>query len=95
MKLEYKDSKIHSRGKRKTAFETMCVPLFAFWAGRHNNVSINERTDVRGGNTLNSRVVRLQPLSKPSLDVENEGTGLGGVEKRDGASAGGAKGDQR
>lgn len=46
----------------------MCGLLFALWVGRHNNGPINERTgEVRGGN-VNSRVVKLQPLSKELQD---------------------------
>jgi hypothetical protein len=44
----------------------MCGPLFALWAGRHNNGPIKERTgEVRGGN-VNTRVVKLQSLNKDS-----------------------------
>jgi hypothetical protein len=50
----------------------MCGPLFAFWAGRHNNGPIKERPrEVRGGN-VNTRVVKLHPLNR---DSHNEGAG--------------------
>lgn len=65
----------------------MCAPLFAIWAGRHNNGPIEERSDVRGGN-VNTRVVKLQPLDKngqngASGEVRSEGLG-----KDEGVSAG-------
>ena len=53
----------------------MCGPLFALWAGRHNNGPITERTsEVRGGN-VNTRIVKLQSLDKDiqSPEIKHEG----------------------
>jgi hypothetical protein len=55
-----------SRRRKRNKTVDMCVPLFAIWAGRHNNGPIEERHgEVRGGN-VNTRVVKLQPLNKDS-----------------------------
>jgi hypothetical protein len=48
----------------------MCGPLFAVWAGRHNNGPINERpSDLRGGN-VNTRMVKLQQVKNKQGDEE-------------------------
>lgn len=46
----------------------MCGPIFAFWAGRHNNGAIVE--GPRGGN-VNTRVVKLQPLNERRGEENN------------------------
>jgi len=66
----------------------MCGPLFAIWAGRHNNGPINERpAEIRGEN-VNTRVVKLQPLNKEAQNGTNGGDGSKGVQKNGGVGEG-------
>lgn len=53
----------------------MCGVVFAFWAGRHNNVAIEERSDVRR-QAINTRVVELPPMvAESAKGTVNEGKG--------------------
>ena len=50
---------------KKSSNRRMCGPIFALWMGRHNNGPIEERTNVGvRGSAVNTRVVKLLPLSK-------------------------------
>ncbi len=57
----------------------MCGILFTWWAGRHNNGPVGERTNVGvRGSAVNTRVVKLLPLNK---EQEIAGTGSEGARR--------------
>ncbi|PMD16176.1 hypothetical protein NA56DRAFT_323155 [Hyaloscypha hepaticicola] len=47
----------------------MCAPIWTIWMSRNNNRPIEERTDVVRGSAINTRVVKLAPLSKDKVAV--------------------------
>ena len=53
----------------------MCAPIWALWAGRNNNLPIEERTNVVRGSAVNTRVVKLAPLNRDKIAVNGDSRG--------------------
>ena len=50
----------------------MCAPIWSIWAGRNNNLPIEERTNVVRGGNVNTRVVKLAQLNKDKVAVNGK-----------------------